>query len=157
MSSNSKCWINSWKQARMRIIFPLRPSEYALLAIQSVRWFACSQILHTIHLVLILKWKPSACFCRPLLTIAGWYVWEVSWGIIAPWARTRAWQQPGQRTQDGVCDKLICDDLSSERRECDIYRYQHPVAILFSWSPYFQYLLTIVTINESHCRLFVTI
>ena len=90
---------------------------------QSVQRFACSQMLHTIHLVLILKWKPSVCFCRPPLTIAGWYVWEVSWGIIAPWARTRAWQQPGQRTQDGACDKLICDDLSSERRECDIYWY----------------------------------
>ena len=130
---------------------------------QSVGWFSCSQILHTIHLVLILKWKPSVCFCRPPLTIAGWYVWEVSWGIIAPWARTRAWQPRGQRTQDGACDKLICDDLSSERRECDIYCYlvlskcQHPVAILFHWSPYFQYLLTIVTINKSQCRLFVTI
>ena len=127
--SNSECWIitetNQLKSIRMRIWFicPFRPSEYTLLCHQSVRWLPCSQMLHTIHLVLILKWKPSVCFCRPPLTIAGWYVWEVSWGIIAPWARTRAWHRPGQRTQDGACDKLICDDLSSERRECDIYWY----------------------------------
>ena len=145
----------------MRLIFPLRPSEYTLLAIKVSDGLLVAKFYTLYILFLILKWKPSACFCHPTLTIAGRYVWEVSWGIIAPWARTRAWQQPGQRTQDGVSDKLICDDLSSEKRECDIYRYleilpqcQHPVAILFHLSPY---LLKIVTITKSHCQLFVTI
>ena len=133
---------------------------------QSVRWFACSQMLHTYTSCFNPQMKTLCMFlpspadnCRviclrgelryyctldknPCLAAAGtadtrWRVWQIN----------LRWSQLGE---ERVWYLLILGNYHS-------VNIQLSVAILFHWSPYFQYLLTIVTINKSQCRLFVTI